>query len=119
MASVVLLAGCADDRHITDGVKVVNHTSEPLHFVLVIGTSTHDLVSTIAPGQTGLAASRSDFSPNTPLATDGCLTGALVALGPDSREIARHDASLCVGDVWTIEGSPASTVSRSRDIARR
>jgi hypothetical protein len=95
-----IVAACASgcDPTISSGVGVDNRTSESLHFrVQLEGPRWYSYPSKVPPHERGLAL------PAPVIPEGGCSAGAMVALDDAEREVARHDAPVCVGDVWIIE----------------
>lgn len=109
-ALTIMLAGCGrlpgDDQGITAGIGVDNKTNLELKFEVFLDGRWYRPPGLAHPGNTFLVMGMEV------LPASGCTAGALVALTEDGREVARHDAPLCVGDLWTIEEpstDPSST----------
>ena len=94
---VLALAGCLvwEPRN-TDGVMIVNATSETVTVVVLYPSGESDLV-TYRPGE-------SSVENNMLNAADGCTRFAMVARAEDGRELDRQPAPTCVDDEWRIEG---------------
>ena len=105
---LVAMVGACTDQHIARGVSGRNETATRLHFVTVVGGKTFALSNTLEPGQSKLLVSGSAFGGSSLVADDRCTKGDLVALADDGREVLRHPAPLCIGDLWTITTPGAS-----------
>lgn len=94
--AVACASGC--DSTISSGVGVDNRTSQTLHFrVQLEGPRWYSYPSEVPPHERGVAL------PAPVMPAGGCSAGPMVALDESDREVARHDAPVCVGDVWVIE----------------
>jgi len=96
-----LVVGC--DPGITAGVVVDNKTDADLHFEVPLNGAPYSVVAVARAHETAVVL------PNTLFGQSRCTDGPMVAFDPRNREVARHDAPLCVGDRWTI-GAAASGV---------
>jgi hypothetical protein len=104
-----VLAGCGlmSEPGITAGVVVDNKTDGDLHFETVANGAPYRVVVVANAHETALLLPSALFDHGS------CTDGPTVAFDPGNREVARHDAPLCVGDRWTIgpaaSGTPGPT----------
>ena len=97
VVAVLALFVTACDDTIASGIVVDNRTDAELHFSVLLADRWYTPPGRAEPGETERIVWSSVLPPS------GCTTGGMVALASDGRELARHDAPLCIGDVWVIE----------------
>jgi hypothetical protein len=93
--AALLCTGC--DEGITAGVMVDNRTSQELHFQVELEDRLYRPVAQAHPHSTALVL------PAAIMPSSRCTSGPSVALDAAEREVARHEAPLCMGDDWVIE----------------
>jgi hypothetical protein len=79
-------------------VGVDNRTTHELHFrVQLEDAAWYSYPGEVPPHARGVAL------PATVIPSSGCSFGPMVALDEADHEVARHDAPVCIGEVWVIE----------------
>ena len=100
-------AGC--DRDLGGGFIVENHTDHELQFEVVLDTGPYRPVALAPAHGTATVITASHLNGMR------CLQSGMVAYAPDGHVVARHEAPLCFGDRWVIDGvdeSPSPSPSR-------
>lgn len=92
--------GCDNNR--TRGIVVDNRTDLELHFVVALESGPYAPLDRAHPHQSERVI------PAQVLPASGCTSGGMIALADDGHEVARHDAPLCVDDIWVIDPSQMS-----------
>jgi hypothetical protein len=106
LASALAGLFVACDQELGAGIGVENRTSHELHFAVQLEPNRgwYTPPAKTAPHESTVVI------PLAILPAGRCTSGGMIAFAEDGREIARHDAPLCVDDRWVIEpAGPGST----------
>jgi len=106
LVAVVALQALGCDEGITAGVAVDNRTSSELHVqVQLEDADWYSPPGTVGPHESELVLPAAVMPPT------GCTAGSMIALDATKREVARHEAPLCIDDIWIIDSLVPPTSS--------
>jgi len=107
---VAFVSAACNDAHITNAVMVTNHTSETLHFDIVLVDGSRFALNTPAmPGETVALLSGSQLSDRAGMMRNSCTVGEIRALDADGQTVSNVAPPVCAPTTVVIGPTPSAS----------